>query len=263
MKIRADQLLVNKNLVPSRERAKTTIMAGLVYIGGERVDKPGQLLDENADITVRGEANKFVSRGGLKLEKALDTFDINVEGLEVLDAGASTGGFTDCLLKRGAARVVAVDVGYGQLAWTLRNDPRVTVFERTNIRYLTLDRVGQPLDMAVIDVSFISLGIVLPPIRALLKDDCKVVCLVKPQFEAGRGQVGKKGVVRSPEVHIQVLEKFKENAESAGLFINGMTFSPVKGPEGNIEYLACLSDLSTDIPRIAQVVEEAHSCLTQ
>ena len=262
MKIRADQLLADKGLVPSRERAKTTIMSGLVYIGEERVDKPGQLVNEDAEITVRGNQDGFVSRGGQKLEKALSVFEIDVAGLNIIDVGASTGGFTDCLLRRGAAHVWAVDVGYGQLAWSLRNDGRVTVLERTNIRYLTLDRIGQALDMAVIDVSFISLGLVLPPVRALLKTDCKAVCLVKPQFEAGREMVGKKGVVRSPSVHEQVLEKFTGYAKNAGFGVCGLTYSPVRGPEGNIEYLAFIS--AADVrgaPPIQQIVGDAHSCL--
>jgi len=262
MKIRADQLLVNKGLVSGRERAKTTIMSGLVYVGEIRVDKPGQLLSEDAEIIVRGEPNKFVSRGGLKLEKALDTFEIDVNGLSVIDVGASSGGFTDCLLKRGAAHSWAVDVGYGQLAWSLRNDERVTVLERTNIRYLTLDKIGQALDMAVIDVSFVSLKLVLPPVRLLLKDDCKVICLIKPQFEAGRELVGKKGVVRSPSVHEQVIRQFIEHANIAGFSVHGLTYSPVRGPEGNIEYLALLSPAEAcNKPPITQIVEEAHLCL--
>lgn len=262
MKIRADQLLVNKGLVSGRERAKTTIMSGSVYVGEERVDKPGQLLREDAEITVRGEPNKFVSRGGLKLEKALDTFEIDVSGLNIIDVGASTGGFTDCLLRRGAAHVWAVDVGYGQLAWSLRNDPRVSVLERTNIRYLSPDSIGQSLDMAVIDVSFISLKLVLPSVRQILKDDCKVVCLIKPQFEAGRELVGKKGVVRSPDVHEQVIEQFVEHARSTGLGVRGLTYSPIRGPEGNIEYLGFLSPADGyDAPPINQIVGEAHTCL--
>lgn len=262
MKIRIDQLMVEKGLSESRERAKRTIMAGLVYIDEVRIDKPGQTVDENANVIVRGDPVGFVSRGGLKLEKALDEFEIDVTDLNIMDVGASTGGFTDCLLKRGAAHIWAVDVGYGQLAWSLRNDPRVTVFERTNIRHLSLDSIGQKLDMAVIDVSFISLKLVLPPVRQMLKDDCKVVCLIKPQFEAGRESVGKKGVVRSPEVHEQVLTDFTEYAKASGFGIRGMTFSPIRGPEGNIEYLAFLCPAEVfDVPPINQIVGDAHKCL--
>jgi 23S rRNA (cytidine1920-2'-O)/16S rRNA (cytidine1409-2'-O)-methyltransferase len=262
MKIRADQLLVNKGLVSGRDRAKTTIMSGLVYVGEVRIDKPGQLLSEDAEIIVRGEPNKFVSRGGLKLEKALNVFKTDVNGLKIIDVGASSGGFTDCLLRRGAAHVWAVDVGYGQLAWSLRKDERVTVLERTNIRYVTPDKIGQALDMAVIDVSFISLKLVLPPVRLLLKSDCKVMCLVKPQFEAGRESVGKKGVVRSPSVHEQVIEQFAEYAKASGLEAHGLTYSPIRGPEGNIEYLALLSSAKAcEVPQINQIVEEAHLCL--
>jgi 23S rRNA (cytidine1920-2'-O)/16S rRNA (cytidine1409-2'-O)-methyltransferase len=239
-------------------------MSGLVYAGEVRVDKPGQLLNEDSEIIIRGDINKFVSRGGLKLEKALETFETDVNGLSIIDVGASSGGFTDCLLRRGAGHVWAVDVGYGQLAWNLRNDERVTVFERTNIRNLTPDRIGQALDMAVIDVSFISLKLVLPPVKLLLKDNCKVICLIKPQFEAGRELVGKKGVVRSPLIHEQVIEQFAEHAKESGFSVLGLTYSPIRGPEGNIEYLALLGRCHAgqcEGSLIRQIVEEAHSCL--
>lgn len=265
MKVRIDQLLVDKGLAESRERAKTTVMSGLVYIGEERVDKPGQAVDENAEITVRGDPIGFVSRGGLKLEKALNTFDIRVDGLLALDVGASTGGFTDCLLKRGAAHVWAVDVGYGQFAWSLRQDSRVTLLERTNIRHVLPENIGQPLDFAAADVSFISLRLVLPAVHALLKENCAAVCLIKPQFEAGRGMVGKKGVVRDPAVHVQVLNDFRINAENAGFYIHGLDFSPIRGPEGNIEYLSYLrkSQCINSIESNEMLVERTHNTFSQ
>jgi len=205
----------------------------------------------------------YVSRGGLKLEKALDYFDISPEGLICLDCGASTGGFTDCLLKRGARKVYAIDVGYGQLAWTLRNDERVITMERTNIRYVTPEMLGEKPELATLDLSFISLGLVLPVVRSLMVETCQVICLIKPQFEAGKGKVGKKGVVKDPDVHIEVLNTFIENAEKSGFVVNGITYSPVKGPKGNIEYLAKL--ISTQSSReeradinTAKIVSESH-----
>ena len=205
----------------------------------------------------------YVSRGGLKLEKALDYFDISPEGLICLDSGASTGGFTDCLLKRGAKKVYAIDVGYGQLAWTLRNDERVVTMERTNIRYVTPEMLGEKPELATLDLSFISLGLVLPVVRNLMVETCQSICLIKPQFEAGKGKVGKKGVVKDPDVHIEVLNTFIENAEKSGFVVNGITYSPVKGPRGNIEYLAKL--ISTQSSReeradinTAKIVSESH-----
>ena len=262
-KIRIDQLMADRGLAVSRERAKTAVMAGLVYIGEIRIDKPGQTVDENAEITVRGDPVGFVSRGGLKLEKALADFNIDVAGANALDAGASTGGFTDCMLKRGAKHVWAVDVGYGQFAWTLRNDPRVTLMERANIRHMTPETIGQPLDFAAVDLSFISLKLVLPPIHALLTEDCRAVCLIKPQFEAGRELVGKKGVVRDPAVHIQVLRDFCANAEQAGFYVHALGFSPIRGPEGNIEYLSYMRKTQNvnDIIPPKTLVEQAHGSL--
>ncbi len=239
-KIRLDVALVERGLITSRERAKTTIMSGLVYVNGQKADKAGEMIKPDDEIEVRGDTLKYVSRGGLKLEKAMAEFPISLEGKIAMDIGASTGGFTDCMLQNGAVKVYAVDVGYGQLAWSLRNDPRVINMERTNIRYVTDKEVPDKLDFASIDVSFISLALVLKPCRALLKDDGEVVCLVKPQFEAGREKVGKKGVVRDPAVHLEVLENFLLHAEQAGFVLSGLTYSPIKGPEGNIEYLGYL-----------------------
>ena len=239
-KVRADNLLTERGLAESRARAQAAIMAGLAYIGEQRVEKPGQLVDQDAPITLRGDPVGYVSRGGLKLKKALDEFGVDVSGLTAVDAGASTGGFTDCLLRHGAAHVWAVDVGYGQLAWKLRNDSRVTVLERTNIRHATLELTGAPADMAVADLSFISLNAALPALYALTADHAQAICLVKPQFEAGRGQVGKKGVVRDPGVHRDVLSRVCAFCQDAGWYVKGLTFSPIRGPEGNIEYLALL-----------------------
>lgn len=240
-KKRLDVLLFERGLVESRQRAQSMIMAGQVLVEGKRVDKAGASVQENAMIELKGQGLPYVSRGGLKLEKALDTFQIDLKGAYAIDAGASTGGFTDCMLQRGAQKVYAVDVGYGQLAWTLRSDPRVICMERTNVRYLTPEVISEALDFASIDVSFISLKLILPAIRALLRESGSVVCLVKPQFEAGKEKVGKKGVVRDPAVHLEVLEQFQRHALESGFYINNLTFSPVRGPEGNIEYLAYLS----------------------
>jgi 23S rRNA (cytidine1920-2'-O)/16S rRNA (cytidine1409-2'-O)-methyltransferase len=255
-----DVLLGRRGILDSRERARAAIMSGEVFVDGRRVDKPGAPVDESCGIEYRGGGGRYVSRGGLKLEKALDFFSVSPEGRVCLDCGASTGGFTDCLLRRGAARVYAVDVGYGQLAWSLRIDPRVTVMERTNIRYVTADALPEPVELAVIDVSFISLALVLPVIRSLTPDGAQAVCLIKPQFEAGRGKVGKKGVVRDMETHLEVLRGFARNAQLAGFAFCGLTFSPVKGPEGNIEYLGLLSAGGAPAadPDIASVAEQAH-----
>ncbi len=259
-KVRIDQLLFAKGLVESRERAKTTVMAGLVYQDEQRIDKPGQLVDENANIIVRGDPIGFVSRGGLKLAKALDEFAIDCNGLYAVDAGASTGGFTDCLLKRGAAHVWAIDVGYGQLAWKLREDSRVSLFERTNIRHFPAENIGRALDLAVADVSFISLKLVLPSLHSYLQNEGQAVCLVKPQFEAGREQVGKKGVVRDPAVHEMVLHSFCQDAKNSGFYVNNLSFSPIRGPEGNIEYLAHLLMNETNVGQytISNIVEQAQ-----
>ncbi len=263
-KERLDVLLVNKGFFPSREKAKASIMAGVVYVNGEKVDKPGTKFDESVDIDVRENPIPYVSRGGLKLEKAIDYFEINMNGKTALDVGASTGGFTDCMLKKGASKVVAIDVGYGQLAWELRQDERVICMERTNIRYVKPEDIGFAADFATIDVSFISLKKVLPVVRDLLKEDGEIVCLVKPQFEAGREKVGKHGVVREPETHREVLEDLTEFVLKSGFAIRGITYSPVKGPEGNIEYLLYLlkcphlGKTTNWYDEIAKVVEESH-----
>jgi 23S rRNA (cytidine1920-2'-O)/16S rRNA (cytidine1409-2'-O)-methyltransferase len=261
-KTRLDVRLCDNGLFESRERARAAVMTGVVYVDGQRELKPGAAVSDQSIIEVRGETLKFVSRGGLKLEKALDFFDVSPEGKICIDCGASTGGFTDCLLKRGASRVYAVDVGYGQLAWSLRSDPRVVTMERTNIRYLTPDKFPEKLQLAVVDVSFISLSLVLPAVKLLLSDDTDVICLIKPQFEAGRDKVGKKGVVREAETHTEVLRCFVENAEKIGFCVKNLTFSPIKGPEGNIEFLGHLS-LNGNNAAIdpGQIVLDAHKQL--
>lgn len=241
-KVRLDVALVERGCFESRQKAQGAIMAGLVYVDGRKVDKAGTPVTAEAQLEVRGNAIPYVSRGGLKLEKALDTFPIDLAGVTAMDAGASTGGFTDCMLQRGAGKVYAVDVGYGQLAWSLRNDPRVVCMERTNVRYLTKEQIPDPLDFATVDVSFISLKLILPALRPLFKENGgQAVCLVKPQFEAGREKVGKKGVVRDPAVHLEVLEDFLGYASRNDYAVKGLTFSPIRGPEGNIEYLAHLT----------------------
>ncbi len=258
-KKRLDVLLFEKGLCESRERAKTTIMSGVVFVDGQRADKPGTPVSEDSDIEGRGAALEYVSRGGLKLEKALREFDVRPEGRICIDCGASTGGFTDCLLKGGAAKVYAVDVGYGQLAWSIRSDPRVVVMERTNIRYVTHEQIPDSPSLAVIDVSFISLKLVLPVVRKLLTDSGEVLCLIKPQFEAGREKVGKKGVVREASTHIEVLKSFMEYAAESGFGVLGLTFSPIKGPEGNIEYLGYLRvGAQSCVPDAETVVEKSH-----
>jgi 23S rRNA (cytidine1920-2'-O)/16S rRNA (cytidine1409-2'-O)-methyltransferase len=239
-KERLDILLYRKGLAASRQRASTEIMSGNVLVDGQKVDKPGTMVPEYAELSLIKPALPFVSRGGLKLEKALDEFQINPEGKICIDCGASTGGFTDCLLKRGAKKVYAVDVGYGQLAWSLRTDPRVVIMERTNIRYVTEEQITERLDLAVIDVSFISLRLVLPPVKKLLAKEGEVVCLIKPQFEAGKEKVGKKGVVRDKNNHIEVLESFIAYSRECGFDLKKLSFSPIKGPQGNIEYLGHL-----------------------
>lgn len=237
MKERLDVLLVKKNLAPSREKAKAIIMAGDVFVDGVREDKAGATFAETVSIEVKGNTLRYVSRGGLKLEKAMQEFPIVLDDTVCMDIGASTGGFTDCMLQNGAKKVYSVDVGYGQFAWKLRQDPRVVCMEKTNIRYVTLEDIDDLLDFASVDVSFISLTKVLQPAYNLLKSDGSMVCLIKPQFEAGKEKVGKKGVVRDPATHLEVIEKVKDFALSIGFSVLGLSYSPIKGPEGNIEYL--------------------------
>ena len=237
MKKRLDVLLYEKGLADSREKAKRLIMAGIVYVDNNKEDKAGSTFEETVNIEVRGKTLKYVSRGGLKLEKAMDVYGIRLDGYVCMDVGASTGGFTDCMLQNGATKVYSVDVGHGQLDWKLRNDERVVCMEKTNIRYVTPDDISDILDFASIDVSFISLTKVLGPVRDLLKPGGEVVCLIKPQFEAGREKVGKKGVVRDRNVHKEVIKMVTEFAGNNGFSFKGLDFSPVKGPEGNIEYL--------------------------
>ncbi len=236
-KKRLDVLVLEQGLASSRERAKALIMAGGIYVDNQKADKPGDLYPEDAALQLRGSGQKYVSRGGLKLEKALQVFPLHLEGLTCMDVGASTGGFTDCMLQNGAEKVYSIDVGYGQLAWTLRQDSRVVNLERTNARYLTAQQVPEAIDFFSVDVSFISLTLVLPAIYPLLSSQGQGVCLIKPQFEAGREKVGKKGVVRDISVHIGVMEKIIAFALENGFSVLGLDFSPVKGPEGNIEYL--------------------------
>lgn len=258
-KQRLDIVLFERGLAPSRERAKALIMEGLVYVGGQKADKPGTTVVDDVAIEVRDNGKAFVSRGGHKIEKALDYFAIDPNGLTVMDVGASTGGFTDCLLRRGAQKVYSIDVGYGQLAWSLRQDPRVKCMERTNIRYVTPEMLEETPSLCVIDVSFISLALVLPVVAGLLSDDGRVACLIKPQFEAGRGKVGKKGVVREPAIHLEVLEKFVDHAHVAGFSVLNITFSPIKGPEGNIEFLGYLAKAGNEtVPVLSEIVRQAH-----
>ena len=268
MKVRLDVLLVSRGLAESREKAKAVIMEGKVFVKGQREDKAGAMFDEAAPIEIHGQKLKYVSRGGLKLEKAVEHFDLKLEGKVCMDVGASTGGFTDCMLQNGAKKVYAVDVGYGQLAWTLRNDPRVVNLERTNARYLTREQIPEAIQFFSVDVSFISLGIILPAVRPLLAEGARAVCLIKPQFEAGREKVGKKGVVRDRKVHEEVICRIQELALENGYSVLGLTFSPVKGPEGNIEYLIYLErseapERAPGVPQAAQVVEESHQALDQ
>ena len=241
-KERLDVLMVQRNLAESREKAKALIMSGIVYVNGQKEDKAGTSFEETVQIEVRGSTLKYVSRGGLKLEKAMSRFGVELAGKVCMDVGASTGGFTDCMLQNGAVKVYAVDVGHGQLAWKLRNDDRVICMEKTNIRYVTPEDIGERIEFASIDVSFISLTKVLGPVKQLLTDDGQVVCLIKPQFEAGREKVGKKGVVREKSVHLEVIEMVSDYARSIGFGILGLEFSPIKGPEGNIEYLLYLQN---------------------
>jgi 23S rRNA (cytidine1920-2'-O)/16S rRNA (cytidine1409-2'-O)-methyltransferase len=264
-RIRLDQLVFERGLTESRERAKTTIMSGLVFVNGQRVDKPGTSVAADARIELRGTALPFVSRGGFKLDKALKVFPVDPSGLVCIDCGASTGGFTDVLLQHDAARVYAVDVGYGQLAWKLRQDERVINIERTNLRYIDSTLVPEQLDLAVMDVSFISVRLVLPPVQKLLKPEADLICLIKPQFEAGRESVGKKGVVRDSAVHESVLRDVLAFAANHELCVLGLDFSPIKGPEGNIEYICYMKNSAQpaaeiDIPA---VVAASHAVLEE
>lgn len=264
IKKRLDVLLVERLYAETRSKAQAIIMSGNVYVNGQKADKPGTSFEETVEIEVRGAVCPYVSRGGLKLEKALRDFGVKPEGYVCSDSGASTGGFTDCLLQQGAKKVFAIDVGYGQLDWKIRSDERVVVMERTNIRYVTPEDLGEPLDLSVVDVSFIGLEIVLPAIKNLLKQDSgQVLCLIKPQFEAGKENVGKKGVVRDPKIHQMVLDNFVSLVDSLGFSILGLTFSPVKGPEGNIEFLGhlTLADVSGIVPDTADLVAQAHKTL--
>lgn len=266
-KERLDVLLVEKNLVASRERAKSSIMAGLVFVDGQKIDKVGTVVPVEANITLAGDNIGFVSRGGLKLAKALDFFNITLQDKIVADIGASTGGFTDCALKNGAARVYAIDVGYGQLAWSLRTDSRVVNMERTNIRHVSPADIGETVDFACIDVAFISLEKVLPAAKSLLSDQGEIVALIKPQFEAGRDKVGKKGVVKDPKVHQEVILKVLQCCRDLQLFPLQLSYSPIKGPEGNIEYLVYLTNATgvlqneVDEQTVAEIVGEAHTSL--
>ena len=266
-KERLDVLLVSRGLAGSREKAKAFIMAGDVYVNGQKEDKAGSMFSQDCDIEVRAEKLPFVSRGGLKLDKALKEFGILLEGKVCMDIGAATGGFTDCMLQNNASKVYAVDVGHGQFDWKLRNDERVVCMERTNVRYLKPEDIPEKLDFASADVSFISLTKILEPVKELLKSTAEMVCLIKPQFEAGREQVGKKGVVRDKKVHEEVVQKVCEYAGSVGLSPVALSFSPIKGPEGNIEYLVYLKKASSDPDifdsgiSISGIVEEAHNSL--
>ena len=275
MKERLDVLLTARGLAPSREKAKALIMSGIVYVNGQKEDKAGTGFPEDAEIELRGSTLRYVSRGGLKLEKAVAEFGVRPEGKICMDVGASTGGFTDCMLQNGAVKVYAVDVGHGQLDWKLRNDARVVCLEKTNIRYATREQVPDEIALSSIDVSFISLSKVLPAVRKLLQTEGEVVALIKPQFEAGREKVGKHGVVRDPEVHREVISSCVRYAEENGFRVRGLTFSPIRGPEGNIEYLydlglrdpADAKHMAQEVlsgaveAQIAAVVAEAHAAL--
>lgn len=265
MKERLDILLVKKGLAESREKAKAIIMSGIVYVQGQKEDKAGRNFDENVNVEVRGSTLKYASRGGLKLEKAMECFNVTVKNKICMDIGASSGGFTDCMLQNGALKVYAVDVGYGQLDWKLRNDTRVVVMEKTNIRYVTTEDIGESIDFASIDVSFISLSKVLPAAYNLLGDNGEIVALIKPQFEAGRKKVGKKGVVREKKTHIEVINSCFEYAKSNNFAVLELDFSPIKGPEGNIEYLYHLikdGDINSHID-IEYIVDSAHKGLNR
>ncbi|MCI8496917.1 MAG: TlyA family RNA methyltransferase [Clostridiales bacterium] len=265
-KKRLDVLMFEKGLAESREKAQRIIMSGNVYIKGQKAEKAGMNVPIDCEIEVRGGQMPFVSRGGYKLDKAVHSFDLNLKGLICMDIGASTGGFTDCMLQNGASKVYAVDVGYGQLAWKLRTDPRVVNLERTNIRYITEEQAPELLDFASIDVSFISLGLVLPVLYRLLKEDGEAVCLIKPQFEAGKGKVGKKGVVRDPAVHCEVIETVLGFTAETGFAVLHLDFSPVRGPEGNIEYLMHVQKSDKEncftVEEVKQLVDLSHQTLS-
>lgn len=264
-KTRLDVLLTERGLLDSRQKAQATIMSGIVFVNGQRVDKVGTAVFNDALIEIRGTTLPYVSRGGLKLEKAMQTFPLTLTGKICADIGASTGGFTDCMLQNGAKKVYAVDVGYGQLDWKLRNDVRVVCMERTNARYLTHEEIPEELDFASVDVSFISLKLIFPALYGLLREGGEIACLIKPQFEAGREKVGKKGVVRDPAVHLEVLEHFLIHAKENHFTVLGITYSPIRGPEGNIEYLGFLRkseepDAAVDLQAI---VEASHTALKE
>ena len=268
MKKRLDMLMMERALAPSREKAKAYIMAGDVYVDGQKEDKAGTMFPETVKIEVRGNTLPYVSRGGLKLEKAMKNFDVTLKDKVCMDVGASTGGFTDCMLQNGAVKVYSIDVGYGQLDWKLRNDPRVVCMEKTNIRYVVPEDLEGPADFSSIDVSFISLTKVLLPVRNLLTEEGEIVCLIKPQFEAGREKVGKKGVVRDPAVHQEVIEKVRDYAMSISMEPCHLSFSPIKGTEGNIEYLLHLKKHPEGIQvsdslqvSVEEVVSQAHGQL--
>ncbi len=264
-KKRLDVLVFERGLAESREKAKALIMSGVIYADNQKSDKPGTVYPENVKLELRGNKPKYVSRGGLKLEKAVSSFPIVLNGVTAMDIGASTGGFTDCMLQNGAKKVYSVDVGYGQLDWKLRNDDRVINLERTNIRYVTEEQVSDKIDFFSVDVCFISLTLVLPAVRPLLSENAKGVCLIKPQFEAGRGKVGKNGVVRDKNIHIEVIEKIYDFCLKNGYSVLGLDFSPIKGPEGNIEYLMyiekCDMPISAGNFDICELVEKSHAQL--
>lgn len=260
MKERLDVILVKRGLAESREKAKAVLMAGNVFVNGQREDKPGTTFDESKieQIEVKGSSLKYVSRGGLKLEKAMQQFPITLKEKVCMDIGASTGGFTDCMLQNGASRVFSIDVGHGQLAWKLRQDERVVCMEKTNFRYVTREDIGEEIDFGSVDVSFISLTKILIPARNLLRQAGQMVCLIKPQFEAGRDKVGKKGVVREPQIHEEVIHKVLDYVDLIGFCVRGLTFSPVKGPEGNIEYLVWL-EKKEEVPADVLAFTEADA----
>ena len=264
LKERLDVILVNKGLYQSRERAKASIMAGIVYVDGQRVDKAGTGFNDDIEIFIKEDTCPYVSRGGLKLAKAIESFQLSLAGLVAVDIGASTGGFTDCMLKNGAIKVYSIDVGYGQLDWGLRNDPRVVNMEKVNVRYLEKDKIAEKADFISIDVSFISLKLIFPVAAELLSEEGNLVCLVKPQFEAGREQVGKKGIIRDKAVHMQVIENVIKYGEANGLYPQGLDFSPMTGAKGNIEYLLHLTKNKTETDYksvIESVVKISHEQL--
>ncbi|MBS6176828.1 TlyA family RNA methyltransferase [Emergencia timonensis] len=262
LKERLDVLLVKRGIYQSRERAKASIMAGIVFVDGQKSDKAGNMVDTEAEIFVKENICPYVSRGGLKLEKSIREFDLNMQDKVCMDIGASTGGFTDCMLQNGAVKVYAIDVGYGQLDWKLRTDDRVVNMEKCNVRYLDTDLIAEPIDFISIDVSFISLKLIFPVAAKVLAEDGEIVCLVKPQFEAGREQVGKKGIVRDRKVHEEVIQNVIEYARENGLYPQGLTFSPVTGAKGNIEYLLALSKMekmSYNVCCIQEIVANSHA----